>query len=121
MSGLLLREALLFGMDARAAREGFCGRGATVRQAVPQAACTFFPVVAELVRTKNHFVVGLADRVSRGEARDALERTHAFDPLDGGALCLPRDFGECLLLAVFAVKQLRETVKGRADDTATQA
>lgn len=32
-SGLLLREALLFGMDVRAAREGFCGGGIAVRQA----------------------------------------------------------------------------------------
>lgn len=39
----------------------------------------------------------LADRVSRSEARDALERPHAVDPVDGGALRLPRDSGERLL------------------------
>ena len=83
-----------------------------------------FLAAAELVRTKNHFVVDVATSQIASPAvkrwmcvavllielvtcvviclvwrrlGDALERPHAVDPLDGGALCLPGHSGGCLL------------------------
>lgn len=94
-----------------------------MRQAEPQAACTFFPVVAELVRTKNHFVVDVATsqiaspgvkRVMRSNAR---MRSILWMEVRFVYLAVPVS---AFFMAVFAVKQLGKTVTWKGDDTETR-
>lgn len=97
-------------MDARAAREGFCGRGSAECEAVPQAACTFFLVEAELVRTKNHFVVDVATSqiaspgVKRAMRSNARMQSIPWMEVRYVYLAIPVSV---FFMAVFTVKQLR--------------
>ena len=85
-------DDLLGGSGARPYEEPLCGRRRHLADRVPRgeardARCGASDRARHLCR---HLLV-------RRRLGDALERPHAVDPLDGGALRLPRHSGERLL------------------------
>lgn len=119
----------------------------TIFSRMTQAACTFFLAAAELVRTKNHFVVDVATSQIASPAvkrwmrvavllielvtyvvifwygivwvmcSNAHMQSIPWMEVRYVYLAIPVS---AFFMAVFAVKQLGEAVTGRTDETATR-